>query len=1478
MDWSDRSARSLEGVDPRLAGIAARARELSPRPFEITEGLREIDRQKRLVAEGRSQTLNSRHLTGRALDFVVLNEDGSANWDFEVYREVSAAWKQAAAEAGVPITWGGDWESLRDGPHIQLGDDVPLASEVAAAEIEEVGEPTPNPHAPAPVRGPRTWTGSPIGTEALGGPVESGSFFGALSDAWADSGVALWTQRAGAEFAQGWQDDPEFDPFDAMVGAGRETDWRTLRFARSQAEFDYRLGQIDGARGRLARIASYDGWVAPMLGYMLQPEALASMVFLPGAGVAGSLGRGAAKGAFRLGASTALFETGAEALRRSEIPGIDMGESVMRVSAATVLTAALGGVVGGIRGARLRGLSRRHMEDVQALQGVGFSSARIGDRALDWKATWRPGESPRWAMRHGVWAEGDAVRVDAGRVSRSFAVKPWRALGFDDADFPNANAWTEFLVRYQVALADRGMPQFGETVAPGAARLAFRDGTFFVRSADGAVETALAVGAADTPSAIAKALHGRGAKLSALTRDELETMRVAYGEPGQPRTRRTVIEREIARRGDPWGEALDEASRDFRAWRETNRIELNNRVASAIHRMISSPFKRLHANGRAQEIIDLADTIAMDAGLAGVGAQAGRTTGVSLATASQIWMGRAHALVEKADAAYELHLGFRRNPRVLGQSTRRMTFSRTKANGDPAMSFLEFKRRAERARMLGVPDADDGVNQFARDLTEFYQDFSKHGVAVGALGQFDPTMIRLKRERVEARIAKNASKGIRSAEDAMKLAELQRLEVMARDLDLKPAMESDYSSRVWMRQMIRRYPKTWRTWLTTVLGRRKNIMLTRTVNGEKVQEIVPATRENIESLVDEITENIMARSDPADFVAPMSKGPSYMRERQLGIANREALDVTMHPDEGVGTIDFIETDGLEMAMTYAQRMGPQIEYARRFNDPAEWGGADAGFERRLAASRRAEAAAWGGAIGKSPGQIAFEARFERAKAARRAGLPDDEVEAILKERSPEDTGPLDDLRLAPYEGPRKAAFEKHWDALERDARMLRDRVTNRVVSQPDRWDNRSAEVLKQWAHLVFMGEAALAAVIDSGKLVMANGLSRTFRTAFEALDAQSSARFALKAGELKKAGGLLEIVRGTVARHFSEIGTDPIHITRFEKGLRGATSAFFIANLLSPVTYGLKQLDGAMRQHTIIEKVVAARKGDAAARRWLVEWGIDARLTNRIGAEVDAGRALRDTEGGWLANTDEWLDEEAVRAFRGALLQGVDNTILLASAADKPAIIQGVLHFRKSPKIDRFARRAGWADVGGYWRVQSGLLGLPFQFWNYGLAATNKILAAALERPSGQVGAGLAVMAGLGWMVHEIKTPSYVEEPIPDKLVKIIHQSGMTGLLTEFMFKSQNMIGSLTGVNPLPIGYQYSQDAPAFMDALFNNLGAGPSVSRNLVEGIGRAATGDPEAMRQLGWAIPGRNYPPVAWLLEDMTDSPFAAAGPPRF
>lgn len=116
-----RTEKNLVGVHPDLARIVRRAAQIAGPgiDFVVTEGLRTPERQRRLVAAGASRTLNSRHLTGHAVDLAA-RVNGVVRWDWPLYHRLAEVMKAAAADLHLPLTWGGDWKRFKDGPHYEL--------------------------------------------------------------------------------------------------------------------------------------------------------------------------------------------------------------------------------------------------------------------------------------------------------------------------------------------------------------------------------------------------------------------------------------------------------------------------------------------------------------------------------------------------------------------------------------------------------------------------------------------------------------------------------------------------------------------------------------------------------------------------------------------------------------------------------------------------------------------------------------------------------------------------------------------------------------------------------------------------------------------------------------------------------------------------------------------------------------------------------------------------------------------------------------------------------------------------------------------------------------------------------------------------------------------------------------------------------------------------------------------------------------
>jgi len=124
--FSKRSKQNLNDVHPLLVKVVYRALEISKVDFTVVDGLRSLEKQREYVAKGVSRTMKSYHLrqsTGysHAVDLYPYY-DGSVQVEApcEKFCAIALVMKQAAAELGVTICWGGDWKRFIDRPHYQI--------------------------------------------------------------------------------------------------------------------------------------------------------------------------------------------------------------------------------------------------------------------------------------------------------------------------------------------------------------------------------------------------------------------------------------------------------------------------------------------------------------------------------------------------------------------------------------------------------------------------------------------------------------------------------------------------------------------------------------------------------------------------------------------------------------------------------------------------------------------------------------------------------------------------------------------------------------------------------------------------------------------------------------------------------------------------------------------------------------------------------------------------------------------------------------------------------------------------------------------------------------------------------------------------------------------------------------------------------------------------------------------------------------
>ena len=105
---SQRSIERLEGVNEELVRVVMRAIAVTKVDFGVIEGVRSEEKQRELVAAGASQTMESKHLTGRAVDLMAYI-NGRGSWELSLYDDIAHAMRQAAIEQNIGIRWGAAW-------------------------------------------------------------------------------------------------------------------------------------------------------------------------------------------------------------------------------------------------------------------------------------------------------------------------------------------------------------------------------------------------------------------------------------------------------------------------------------------------------------------------------------------------------------------------------------------------------------------------------------------------------------------------------------------------------------------------------------------------------------------------------------------------------------------------------------------------------------------------------------------------------------------------------------------------------------------------------------------------------------------------------------------------------------------------------------------------------------------------------------------------------------------------------------------------------------------------------------------------------------------------------------------------------------------------------------------------------------------------------------------------------------------------
>lgn len=407
------------------------------------------------------------------------------------------------------------------------------------------------------------------------------------------------------------------------------------------------------------------------------------------------------------------------------------------------------------------------------------------------------------------------------------------------------------------------------------------------------------------------------------------------------------------------------------------------------------------------------------------------------------------------------------------------------------------------------------------------------------------------------------------------------------------------------------------------------------------------------------------------------------------------------------------------------------------------------------------------------------------------------------------------------------------------------------LQDPASFGRRSAQLLRDAASLSFMGKVIFSALPDMARPFMTAGFGRTFNVAFKSYAANTE----LYGEALKQVRWMTPIIEtqmGSARKRFQETGGQVQGfgtLNAFNKGFdkvatlyNKAQGPFYFANLLTQHTQLWKQIHSMVAAHRFIEDSIKWSKGTASDfdKRRLLSYGIDektAKLISEMPYETDL------KYGTLYANYNQWGSVKGGLQARSKIQQGiwgdVQRTIITPTDTDRYNMMQGVIRLNSKTSNDifkslgKFGKFLGYQETRLGGKISNAYMGLPFQFFSWGIAANRKLLIAGLQSRDAAPIMGMVSMVGLATLGDYMKNPRYwTQKSTEEKMIRAIELSGITGLFGDANFMLETITRGGAGVRPA-LGQKLRFGDPNTADVIGEFVGAGPSIVADFIYAFG---------------------------------------------
>lgn len=442
------------------------------------------------------------------------------------------------------------------------------------------------------------------------------------------------------------------------------------------------------------------------------------------------------------------------------------------------------------------------------------------------------------------------------------------------------------------------------------------------------------------------------------------------------------------------------------------------------------------------------------------------------------------------------------------------------------------------------------------------------------------------------------------------------------------------------------------------------------------------------------------------------------------------------------------------------------------------------------------------------------------------------------------------------------------------------RVMGRFVENPDSLTNQVVRGIKEAAGLTYLHGAGFSAIAETGMMVMERGIGKTIEPL---VDREVRSILAKNAKDLDETVEQAGLANNMVQDRYINDSIRGIQPNAVEKVFNPITSAFYnipiVGNNLGTMTRYTRIVDGTFRSSDHLRIAHNIKKNTATPEEieYLARHGI---------GEADA-RRMADLEGVWetnpsqtayYANRSAWpsetrLDRDLARKWDTSITTGMGNTVVHATSFDKPMMVDGATFVKWYPwmetamglKKDKLASTATIPMT----KIETGAMGLPFQFMAFGLGATSRITAQLFDPARQFRMQGLAALLAMSYVSLSIKKPDwwFESKTNAELTAKIIDHSGATGILFDVYY--HGLHGSIAGGlvsedNPI---LRPRYDIEGFGDVGFDILGAAPGQIRELIgAGIDYSEGYPREALKNAQYNVPLAQLP-LLQFLKSLTD-----------